>query len=37
MNAALLASAKGDWQQASEKLKGLLADDPENFVVRISQ
>jgi len=32
MNAALLASAKGDWPLATEKLRSLLADDSENFV-----
>ncbi|EGN96815.1 hypothetical protein SERLA73DRAFT_184996 [Serpula lacrymans var. lacrymans S7.3] len=32
MNAALLASAQGDWSKASDVLKTVLADDPENFV-----
>lgn len=36
MNAALLASAEGDWPRASELLKHLLATDPENFVVCVS-
>jgi len=33
MNEALLASAKGDWTHASEKLRLLLAEDADNFVV----
>ena len=33
MNAALLASAEGDWPRASELLKGLLVADSENYVV----
>jgi hypothetical protein len=36
MNAALLASAEGDWPRASELLKQLLAADSENFVVCFS-
>jgi hypothetical protein len=33
MNAALLASAEGNWPRASELLKGLLVADSENYVV----
>jgi trafficking protein particle complex subunit 12 len=33
MNAALLASAEGDWPRASELLKGLLVADSDNYVV----
>jgi len=32
MNAALLASAQGDWPRASQLLKDLLADDSDNYV-----
>lgn len=35
MNAALLAAAEGEWEQASEILKSnLLAENPDNHVVR---
>lgn len=33
MNDALLASAAGDWQKATQILKELLANDPDNFAV----
>jgi hypothetical protein len=33
MNAALLASAMGNWMHASEKLRQLLAEDADNFIV----
>ena len=33
MNAALMASAQGDWVRAEEILRGLLAIDPGDFVV----
>jgi hypothetical protein len=33
MNAALLASAEGDWSRASELLKGLSVADSDNYVV----
>ena len=36
MNAALLASADGDWAEASELLAKLVAEDPENCVVSAS-
>ena len=32
MNAALFASAEGDWARAEAELRGMLAADPENFV-----
>jgi len=32
MNAALLASAQGDWPRASELFKNLLAVDSENYI-----
>ncbi len=32
MNAALFASAEGDWQRATTELQKILAADPENFV-----
>ena len=32
MNAALFASAEGDWQRAATELQKILATDPENFV-----
>lgn len=35
MNAALLASAEGDWTQASEYLENILQQDADNFMVRI--
>jgi trafficking protein particle complex subunit 12 len=35
MNAALLASAEGEWAYASELLTNLVAQDSENYVVRI--
>lgn len=34
MNAALFASAEGDWQRAITEIQKVLAADPENFVVR---
>ena len=33
MNAALFASAEGDWPRATTELEKILAADPENFVV----
>lgn len=36
MNAALLASAEGDWDQASSILADILAKDADNFVVSLS-
>jgi len=33
MNAALMASAQGDWVRAEEILRGLLAINPDDFVV----
>lgn len=33
MNAALLASAEGNWPRATELLKDLLAADSDNYVV----
>jgi len=33
MNAALLASAEGDWTRANSILRGILEEDAENFVV----
>lgn len=33
MNAALLASAEGDWTRASSILRMILKEDAENFVV----
>jgi len=33
MNAALFASAEGDWPRATELLKGLLVADSENYAV----
>lgn len=35
MNAALLASAEGDWERASNALRQIIQNDPENFVVSI--
>ncbi|KAF9466097.1 hypothetical protein BDZ94DRAFT_1295975, partial [Collybia nuda] len=32
MNAALLASAEGDWTQASDNLRAILREDADNFV-----
>ncbi|OBZ74047.1 Trafficking protein particle complex subunit 12 [Grifola frondosa] len=32
MNTALLASADGDWQRATDELRRILAADPENYV-----
>jgi uncharacterized protein HemY len=37
MNAALLASAEGDWTQASSILRRILEEDAENFVVRVNR
>lgn len=33
MNAALMASAQGDWIRAEEILRGLVATNPGDFVV----
>ena len=33
MNAALLASAEGQWTEASDSLKAILEKDSENYVV----
>lgn len=33
MNAALMASAEGDWGQATTILERLVAEDPNNFAV----
>ena len=33
MNAALLASADGDWVGASESFKKVIQEDAENYVV----
>lgn len=33
MNAAILASAMGEWTEASELLKAILEKDANNFVV----
>ena len=33
MNAALMASAQGDWVRAEEILRGLVATNPDDFVV----
>jgi hypothetical protein len=33
MNAALLASAEGQWTEASDNLKAILETDSENYVV----
>ena len=33
MNAALMASAQGDWVRAEEILRGLVASNPDDFVV----
>ena len=33
MNAALLASAEGQWTEASDNLKAILEKDSENYVV----
>lgn len=33
MNAALMASAQGDWVRAEEILRGLVAINPDDFVV----
>ncbi|KAF9477577.1 hypothetical protein BDN70DRAFT_880959, partial [Pholiota conissans] len=31
MNAALLAAAEGDWSEASERFKGIIEQDAENY------
>jgi len=36
MNAALMASAQGDWVRAEEILRGLVAVNPGDFVVSFS-
>lgn len=36
MNAALQASAEGDWVTAAEALRNILASEPENYVVHNS-
>ncbi len=36
MNAALLASAEGDWEKANQAFKQLLQIEPDNFAVRAS-
>jgi len=36
MNAALLASAEGEWAEASEVLVRLVEQDAENYVVSCS-
>ena len=36
MNAALMASAQGDWVRAEEILRGLVAVNPSDFVVSYS-
>ena len=33
MNAALMASAQGDWVRAEEILRGLVVTNPDDFVV----
>lgn len=33
MNAAILASAEGQWVEASDNLKAILERDSENYVV----
>jgi len=33
MNAALMASAQGDWEKAEEILRGLVISNPDDFVV----
>ena len=33
MNAAILASAQGNWTEASDNLKAILEKDSENYVV----
>ena len=33
MNAALLASAEGDWEKASQGFKQILDGEPDNFLV----
>lgn len=35
MNAALQASAEGDWTTAANALRDVLLIDPENYVVRV--
>lgn len=35
MNAAMLASAQGEWTEASESLKAILEKDANNFVVSL--
>ena len=35
MNAALLASAEGDWTKADTILRKIIEEDAENFVVRV--
>jgi trafficking protein particle complex subunit 12 len=35
MNAALLASAEGDWTRASTVLRTVLEEDAENVVVSV--
>ena len=33
MNAALLASAEGDWDRATNALRQIIQNDPDNHVV----
>ena len=33
MNAALLASAEGDWDRATNALRQIIQNDPDNYVV----
>jgi len=35
MNAAILASAQGEWVEATERLRQVLERDANNFVVNI--
>ena len=35
LNAALLASARGDWDTAGTLLRGLVEQDEENYAVRL--
>jgi hypothetical protein len=37
MNAALLASAEGDWMEASERFKGILEQDADSYAVRFQR
>ena len=37
MNAALLASAEGDWTKADTMLRKILEKDAENFVVCVEK